>query len=140
MRASRGMGDINPSKMPKAKKVVRRDGPEPTKVFKKGGAVSRFADGGEPEKEPKKQSRLTSAAEAVGLAPVVIGTKAAEYGSKITKGRVSPEMQEILWGKSEDLGRSAGKFWKGRAKHAVGLSDSPDEGMKRGGKVKKTRK
>ncbi len=37
MMASRGMGDINPSKMPKAKTVTRKDDPNKVKVFKKGG-------------------------------------------------------------------------------------------------------
>ena len=32
MRPSRGMGDIAPSKMPKAKNVVKRDGNEPVKA------------------------------------------------------------------------------------------------------------
>ena len=39
MRASRGMGDINPSKMPKAKTVVRKDNPNDVTVYKKGGKV-----------------------------------------------------------------------------------------------------
>ena len=38
------MGAINPSKMPKARKVVRKDGPEPTKLFKKGGEVGLYAN------------------------------------------------------------------------------------------------
>jgi hypothetical protein len=35
MRQSRGMGAINPKKMPKS--IVRRDGTEPTKLYAKGG-------------------------------------------------------------------------------------------------------
>jgi hypothetical protein len=38
MRASRGMGDINPSKMPSGKKKARRDDTDFTQ-FKKGGSV-----------------------------------------------------------------------------------------------------
>ena len=37
--ASRGMGDVNPSKMPKAKKIVRKDNPNDVEVYKKGGEV-----------------------------------------------------------------------------------------------------
>lgn len=37
MRASRGMGAISPSKMPKAKAVVRKDNPNRVKMFSKGG-------------------------------------------------------------------------------------------------------
>ena len=39
MRASRGMGDINPSKMPKAKRVQRRDSTD-FEQFAEGGSVS----------------------------------------------------------------------------------------------------
>ena len=37
MMASRGMGAISPSKMPKAKTITRKDDPNKVKVFKKGG-------------------------------------------------------------------------------------------------------
>jgi hypothetical protein len=37
MMPSRGMGDINPSKMPKAKTITRKDDPNKVKVFKAGG-------------------------------------------------------------------------------------------------------
>ena len=37
MRPSRGMGAINPSKMPKAKTITRKDDPNKVKMFAKGG-------------------------------------------------------------------------------------------------------
>ena len=37
MRPSRGMGAINPSKMPKAKKIVRKDNPNVLTEYKAGG-------------------------------------------------------------------------------------------------------
>ena len=40
MIASRGMGDINPSKMPKGKKIVRKDNPNDVEVYNKGGKVN----------------------------------------------------------------------------------------------------
>ena len=40
MRASRGMGTINPSKMPKAKKKARRDDTDFTQ-YKEGGTVNK---------------------------------------------------------------------------------------------------
>jgi hypothetical protein len=40
MKASRGMGDINPSKMPKGKKIVRKDKPQDVDVYKEGGKVN----------------------------------------------------------------------------------------------------
>lgn len=44
MRPSRGMGDIRPSKMPKAKKVTRKDDPNTVDVYARGGKL----------KQPKK--------------------------------------------------------------------------------------
>ena len=41
MRPSRGMGDIAPSKMPKARTMARKDGNAPVKVFKQGGRVKK---------------------------------------------------------------------------------------------------
>jgi len=37
MRPSRGMGAINPSKMPKAKTIIRKDDPNKVTMFAKGG-------------------------------------------------------------------------------------------------------
>ena len=39
MRASRGMGDINPSKMPKKKIIPRKDNPDAVEFYAKGGQV-----------------------------------------------------------------------------------------------------
>lgn len=40
MIPSRGMGDVNPSKMPKGKKIVRKDNPNDVEVYKKGGKIN----------------------------------------------------------------------------------------------------
>ena len=40
MIASRGMGDILPSKMPKGQKIVRKDNPNDVEVYKKGGKIN----------------------------------------------------------------------------------------------------
>lgn len=37
--ASRGMGDINPSKMPGKKTIKRKDNPQDVSMYKKGGKV-----------------------------------------------------------------------------------------------------
>ena len=37
MRPSRGMGIINPSKMPNAKTITRKDNPNKVKMYAKGG-------------------------------------------------------------------------------------------------------
>lgn len=44
MKASRGMGAINPDKMPKGRKILRKDALEPVEVFKGGGAVGLYAN------------------------------------------------------------------------------------------------
>ena len=40
MRASRGMGDMKASKMPKGKKVVRKDNPNVVTEYAKGGKLN----------------------------------------------------------------------------------------------------
>lgn len=40
MRASRGMGAINPSKMPGAKTIKRKDNPNEVTEYKKGGWIA----------------------------------------------------------------------------------------------------
>ena len=69
MMASRGMGDINPSKMPTGKKKPRRDDTDFTQ-FKNGGEVwekPRPKDLGKPKKlSPAKKSAAKAAAKAAG--------------------------------------------------------------------------
>lgn len=69
MMASRGMGDINPSKMPGGKKKARRDDTDFTQ-YAKGGEVwdkPRPKDLGKPKKlSSAKKSAVKSAAKAAG--------------------------------------------------------------------------
>lgn len=44
MMASRGMGDISPSKMPKGKKITRKDNPNEVEMFAEGGKVGLYAN------------------------------------------------------------------------------------------------
>jgi hypothetical protein len=46
MRPSRGMGAINPSKMPKAKTITRKDDPNEVTMYADGGKVSRVNEAG----------------------------------------------------------------------------------------------
>ena len=70
MRASRGMGDINPSKMPKAKTIVRKDNPNDVTEYKKGGKVwdkARPKDLGAPKKlSPAKKASAKATAKKAG--------------------------------------------------------------------------
>ena len=42
MRASRGMGDINPSKMPGKKVIKRKDKPQDVDMYAEGGKVGLY--------------------------------------------------------------------------------------------------
>ena len=44
MMASRGMGAVNPSKMPNKKKSVRKDNPNDVEVYKSGGPTGLYAN------------------------------------------------------------------------------------------------
>ncbi len=46
MRPSRGMGIINPSKMPKAKTITRKDDPNKVTMYAEGGKVSKVNEAG----------------------------------------------------------------------------------------------
>jgi hypothetical protein len=60
MMASRGMGDINPKKMPDKARVIRRtDNPDAVDLYKKGGQVW---DTPNPAKKHKKLSPAKKAA------------------------------------------------------------------------------
>jgi len=59
MIASRGMGDINPSKMPGKKVIHRKDNPNDVSVYAKGGEVWNTPN---PKKKHKKLSPAKKAA------------------------------------------------------------------------------
>jgi len=61
MRASRGMGDINPSKMPDGKKKARRDDTDFTE-FAKGGKVNAAGNYTKPSLRKRIVSQVKSAA------------------------------------------------------------------------------
>jgi hypothetical protein len=42
MMASRGMGDIAPSKMPKGKTIKRKDDPNKVEMYAKGGLAAKY--------------------------------------------------------------------------------------------------
>lgn len=59
MRASRGMGAIRPSKMPKAKTVVRKDNPNDVTMYGKGGE-SKVNEAGNYTKPSMRKSLFNS--------------------------------------------------------------------------------
>ena len=62
MLASRGMGDINPSKMPKARVVKKRDGDYPVDVYAEGGKVNAAGNYTKPSLRKKIVSSVKAAA------------------------------------------------------------------------------
>jgi len=62
MMASRGMGDINPSKMPKAKKITRKDDPNKVDVYKEGGKVNAAGNYTKPGLRKRIVSQVKAAA------------------------------------------------------------------------------
>ena len=54
MRASRGMGDLAPSKMPGKKIIKRKDKPQDVEMYKEGGKVGLYAN------IHKKQARIAA--------------------------------------------------------------------------------
>jgi hypothetical protein len=55
MMASRGMGAINPKKMPGKKVIHRKDDPNKVAVYKDGGKVKKMAEGGKTLAEQAKE-------------------------------------------------------------------------------------
>ena len=70
MMASRGMGAISPSKMPKGKTIVRKDNPNDVEVYKEGGEVwdkARPKDLGKPKPmSSDKKAKAKAMAKAAG--------------------------------------------------------------------------
>ena len=62
MRPSRGMGDINPAKMPKGKKITRKDDPNKVDLYADGGKVNAAGNYTKPSLRKKIVSSVKAAA------------------------------------------------------------------------------
>ncbi len=56
------MGAINPDKMPKGKKILRKDALEPVEIFKEGGSVNSAGNYTKPALRKKIVSQVKAAA------------------------------------------------------------------------------
>jgi len=65
MRPSRGMGIINPSKMPTAKTITRKDDPNEVTMYAEGGKVSKVNEAGN-YTQPGMRKRLFESIKAGG--------------------------------------------------------------------------
>ena len=78
MMASRGMGDIAPSKMPKGKKITRKDDPNKVDLFAKGGkAKSKVNEAGNYTK-PELRKRIFNSVKAAAI----VGTGAGQWSAR----------------------------------------------------------
>lgn len=68
------MGAIAPSKMPKARNVIKRDGKEPTKVFKEGGKVNEAGN----YTKPGLRKRIFNSVKAAAI----VGTGAGQWSAR----------------------------------------------------------
>ena len=62
MRASRGMGAINPSKMPKKKVIRRKDDPNSVDMYADGGSVNAAGNYTQPSLRKRIVSQVKAAA------------------------------------------------------------------------------
>ena len=81
MKASRGMGAIPPSKMPRGRTTVKKDGAEPVGLFKKGG----MAGGKWIQKAIKHPGAFTAKAKAAGKSVASYAKAKASAPGKLGK-------------------------------------------------------
>jgi hypothetical protein len=77
MMASRGMGDISPSKMPKGKKKARRDDTDFTQYAEGGEVKSKVNEAGNYTK-PELRKRIFNSVKAAAI----VGTGAGEWSAR----------------------------------------------------------
>jgi len=77
MRASRGMGDISPSKMPGAKKKARKDNTDFTQYAEGGKVKSKVNEAGNYTK-PDLRKRIFNSVKAAAI----VGTGAGEWSAR----------------------------------------------------------
>ena len=78
MMPSRGMGDIAPSKMPKGKKITRKDDPNKVDLFAKGGKVKSKVNAAGNYTKPELRKRIFNAVKAEATA----GTGAGQWSAR----------------------------------------------------------
>ena len=77
MMASRGMGDISPSKMPKGKRKARRDDTDFTQ-YKEGGAVKSKVNEAGNYTKPGLRKRIFNSVKAAAI----VGTGAGQWSAR----------------------------------------------------------
>jgi len=95
MRASRGMGDINPSKMPGGKKKARRDDTDFTQ-YKEGGKVKSKVNAAGNYTKPDLRKRIFNSVKAAAI----VGTGAGQWSAR--KAQVMAKRYKAAGGKYKD--------------------------------------
>jgi len=78
MRPSRGMGDINPSKMPGKKMIKRKDNPENVEMYAEGGKVKSKVNEAGNYTKPELRKRIFNSVKAAA----VQGTGAGQWSAR----------------------------------------------------------
>ena len=78
MRPSRGMGDINPSKMPGKKTIKRKDNPEDVEMYAKGGKTKSKVNEAGNYTKPELRKRIFNSVKAAAI----VGTGAGEWSAR----------------------------------------------------------
>ena len=78
MLASRGMGNINPSKMPKGKKITRKDDPNEVEMYAAGGKVKSKVNEACNYTKPDVRKRIFNSVKAAAI----VGTGAGQWSAR----------------------------------------------------------
>jgi hypothetical protein len=78
MRPSRGMGDINPSKMPGKKTIKRKDNPEDVEMYAEGGKIKSKVNEAGNYTKPELRKRIFNSVKAAA----VQGTGAGQWSAR----------------------------------------------------------
>ena len=130
MMASRGMGAINPSKMPGKKEITRKDDPNKVSAYKKGGVVKK-ASGGETEDsfKPTLEASIASDKYGTGGGGRVGFTKKidkdTDIGAYVEGGGFKPKLGDFK-GKVTGGGLTFTKRFKKGGVNAAGNYTKPE--------------
>ena len=78
MRPSRGMGDINPSKMPGRKTITRKDDPNKVAVYAEGGKTKSKVNEAGNYTKPDLRKRIFNSVKAAAI----VGTGAGQWSAR----------------------------------------------------------
>ena len=78
MMSSRGMGDINPRKMPKARVVKKRDGDYPVDMYAEGGKTKSTVNAAGNYTKPDLRKRIFNSVKAAAI----VGTGAGQWSAR----------------------------------------------------------